>query len=101
MAKRLTRSLAWPELASKLAEVLPLSRLHPAVLAWTERSSSRPTWAVSFSGGADSLTLLLLIWAHWPRRRRHLQALHFDHRLRGAESRADAKFCRQVCRKLG
>ena len=29
-----------------------------------------------------------------------LRALHFDHRLRGAESRADAQFCRRVCAAL-
>jgi tRNA(Ile)-lysidine synthase len=28
-------------------------------------------------------------------------ALHFDHRLRGAAARADARFCRGVCRGLG
>jgi tRNA(Ile)-lysidine synthase len=57
--------------------------------------------AVAFSGGSDSLGLLLLLWAHWPRRRRRLRALHFDHRLRGAASRADAVFCGRVCRALG
>lgn len=56
---------------------------------------------MAFSGGADSLALLLLVWAHWPERRRALRALHFDHRLRGGESRADAAFCRRVCRGLG
>jgi tRNA(Ile)-lysidine synthase len=56
---------------------------------------------VAFSGGADSLGLLLLLWAHWPRRRPHLTALHFDHRLRGAASRADARFCARVCAGLG
>lgn len=30
-----------------------------------------------------------------------LRALHFDHRLRGADSRRDAAFCRSVCAKLG
>src|SRR6185312_6911905 len=57
--------------------------------------------AVAFSGGADSLALLLLLWAHWPGRRRRLRALHFDHRLRGKSSRADAAFCARVCRALG
>jgi tRNA(Ile)-lysidine synthase len=56
---------------------------------------------VAFSGGADSVALLLLVWAHWPARRRRLCALHFDHRLRGGASRADAVFCRRLCRSLG
>jgi len=41
------------------------------------------------------------LWAHWPQRRRSLVALHFDHRLRGAASRGDAKFCAAVCAGLG
>jgi tRNA(Ile)-lysidine synthase len=58
-------------------------------------------WAVAFSGGADSLALLLLVWAHWPERREGLVALHFNHRLRGRDSAADATFCRRVCASLG
>lgn len=59
-------------------------------------------WAVAFSGGADSLALLLLLWAEGPGRGgRDFIALHFDHRLRGRESTADARFCEQVCRALG
>jgi len=53
------------------------------------------------SGGADSLALLLLLWAHWPERRARLVALHFNHRLRGAAADADERFCRRVCRSLG
>jgi len=49
------------------------------------------------SGGADSLALLLLLWAHWPERRSRLQVLHFNHRLRGRASRTDEVFCRKVC----
>jgi tRNA(Ile)-lysidine synthase len=55
---------------------------------------------VAFSGGADSLALLYLLWAHWPDRRENLVVLHFNHRLRGRESNADEKFCRRVCRSL-
>jgi tRNA(Ile)-lysidine synthase len=56
---------------------------------------------VAFSGGADSLALLLLLRAHWPERRARLVALHFDHRLRGRASTADARFCERVCAELG
>jgi tRNA(Ile)-lysidine synthase len=56
---------------------------------------------VAFSGGADSLALLLLLWAHWPGRRRRLLALHFNHKLRGRAAEADEKFCRSVCAALG
>lgn len=89
------------EAAAKLAAIIPRERLDAAVRAWADAASRRGKWAVAFSGGADSLALLLLIWAHWPERRRALTALHFNHRLRGAESRADARFCVRLCKELG
>ncbi|MDI1335040.1 MAG: tRNA lysidine(34) synthetase TilS [Lacunisphaera sp.] len=66
---------------------------------WAETSRQRGPWCVAFSGGADSLALLLLIKAHWPGRA--IVALHFNHRLRGRESDADERFCRKVCAGLG
>ncbi len=87
--------------ALALAARIPRDRLHPAVLRWAEASSTRVQWYIAFSGGADSLALLLLLWAHWPERRGRMRALHFDHRLRGAASRADALFCRKVSKTLG
>ena len=83
---------AFPICATRLAAAIPRARLHPAVLAWAEKSSARATWSVAFSGGADSLALLLLLWAHWPERRARLRALHFNHRLRGRAADADEKF---------
>ncbi len=55
----------------------------------------------SFSGGADSLALLVRLSelgkdAPWK-----LCAVHFEHGIRGAESLADAEFCQGVCDKLG
>lgn len=93
--------ISWPDAAIRLGAVLPRERLEPAVVAWAGAANRRQTWGVAFSGGADSLALLLLVWAHWPERRDRLVALHFDHRLRGAESRADAAYCRRVCTGLG
>ncbi len=55
---------------------------------------------VALSGGPDSTALLLLARA-WARRRgRPLAAAHLDHRLRGADARADAGFCRDLCARL-
>lgn len=83
--------------------MVPKAGLHPAVLIWAEgrTPAAKGCWAVGFSGGADSLALLLLLWAHWPERRGRLVALHFNHRLRGAVADADERFCRRVCRSLG
>jgi tRNA(Ile)-lysidine synthase len=91
---------ALPECAARLAALIPRDRFDPAVLAWAAARPPRETWSVAFSGGPDSLALLLLLWSHWPERRRRLAGLHFDHRLRGRESRADAAFCARVCAAL-
>lgn len=99
------RRIDWPAVALFLAKRFPLSRLHPAALAWARAAErgrrAREPWAVAFSGGADSLALVLLLWAHWPERRGQLGLLHFDHRLRGAASTRDARFCQRVARALG
>ena len=53
----------------------------------------------SFSGGADSLALLLFL-QQWSRRISFsLEAVHFEHGFRGADSEADACFCRDICRR--
>lgn len=55
---------------------------------------------VGFSGGADSTALLLLLleWGWLPRQ---LEAVHFDHGLRGKFSTADGEWCRDFCAALG
>ena len=53
----------------------------------------------SFSGGADSLALLLFL-KEWSRRISFsLEAVHFEHGFRGADSLADARFCRAICER--
>lgn len=89
------------EAAAKLATLIPRARLDAEVLAWTARAPPRGIWGVGLSGGADSVALLLLLWAHWPERRGRLRVLHFDHRMRGVEARADAGFCRRLAVALG
>jgi tRNA(Ile)-lysidine synthase len=91
----------WTAAAARAAQIIPRAALHPGVVAWADGRERTEGWAVALSGGADSVGLLLLLWAHWPERRSRLTALHFDHRLRGAESAADAAFCRRLCVALG
>jgi tRNA(Ile)-lysidine synthase len=95
------QSTTWQSKAQKLGGILPRARLHPAVVAWSGRRGPARPWFVALSGGADSLCLLLLLWAHWPERRGRLCALHFNHRLRGRAAAADEAFCRRVCAALG
>ncbi len=92
------RSPDWPAAALALAARIPRERLQASACAAGERL--RGPWAVALSGGADSLALLLLLWAHWPERRARLIALHFNHRLRGRASQTDERFCRRVCAAL-
>ncbi|MEO7599865.1 MAG: tRNA lysidine(34) synthetase TilS, partial [Opitutus sp.] len=95
------KQIDWRAVAAALAERLPLTRLHPKVTSWVADSRGGGSWAVAFSGGADSLAVLLLVWAHWPERRKRIIALHFNHCLRGAASTRDQQFCERVARSLG
>lgn len=87
--------------AGRVGEIIPVARLHPAVRTWAKARRPAKKWCVAFSGGADSLALVYLLWAHWPARRDEMIVLHFNHRLRGRASDADERFCRRVCRDLG
>ena len=53
----------------------------------------------SFSGGSDSLALLLLL-DHWKTIGFTLSAVHFEHGFRGEESLLDAEFCRKKCGEM-
>ncbi len=99
----------WPAIAAAVAARIPHEALHPGAMTTAlAESKSRKAgtaatrWAVAFSGGADSLALLLVLWAEAPGRwGRGFTVLHFNHRLRGRASTADEKFCAQVCTALG
>ncbi len=56
---------------------------------------------VAVSGGADSVGLLRLLERLRSRLGIALVVVHFDHRLRGAESDADAEFVVELARHLG
>jgi tRNA(Ile)-lysidine synthase len=95
------KKIDWRLAAERLGVAVPVGRLHPAVLAWAAESPLKQAWAVGYSGGADSLALLLLLYVHWPQKRKKLTALHFNHRLRGAAAGRDERFCAEVARSLG
>jgi tRNA(Ile)-lysidine synthase len=99
---RLSRvKAAWREKAAQVGSALGVARWHSAVRAWLKTNRVRGPWCVALSGGADSLALLLALWANFPARRERLVALHFNHRLRGRAAEADEEFCRKVCAALG
>src|SRR4051812_21534719 len=105
------RSIDWPAVAAAFVQRISHGALHPGAmltaLADYEREKRKnarhkPRWAVAFSGGADSLALLLIFWAEGPGRwGRNFVVLHFNHRLRGRAANADEKFCARVCAALG
>jgi tRNA(Ile)-lysidine synthase len=104
------RRIDWPAVAAALVRRISHADFHPGAmlrardeyLRETRRGGKASRWALAFSGGADSLALLLVFWAEGPGRwGRDFVVLHFNHRLRGKAADADEKFCRQVCAALG
>lgn len=55
---------------------------------------------IALSGGADSVALACMLAERRGSLGLTLDAAHVDHALRGADSRADAEFCRELCRRL-
>ena len=53
---------------------------------------------VGFSGGADSVSLLLAVKEFASELDLDLTAVHFDHGIRGEASRLDAQWCRDFCK---
>lgn len=57
--------------------------------------------AVGFSGGADSLFLLTVLYNLRKLLKIKLMAVHVNHSLRGSEAKRDALFCRKYADELG
>lgn len=53
------------------------------------------------SGGADSVCLLHFLWTNRERFGIAVAAAHYEHGIRGEESRRDAEFVSDFCRRLG
>ncbi len=81
-------------------------RMNPLVgavdraLAGSGRGVPERTLVVALSGGADSVALLDALVALQKRRGLRLVAAHLDHGLR-PESADDARFCEELCARLG
>ena len=56
---------------------------------------------VGFSGGADSVCLLSVLWDASEARKLRVGAVHLNHRLRGDAADRDERFCREFCEKRG
>ncbi|MDD2430260.1 MAG: tRNA lysidine(34) synthetase TilS [Firmicutes bacterium] len=54
----------------------------------------------AFSGGADSVALLHLLWRLEKEKAISLSAVHIEHGIRGRSSLDDAEFAKKICEKL-
>ncbi len=93
----------WQRVGMRLGELVPMEALHPATVAAVRpgEAGHRGLWVLACSGGSDSVALVLAVWAAWPTKRGQLVLAHFDHRLRGRASTADARFCARLATGLG
>ncbi len=86
---------------SGLVASFPPEKWQPAAVAFLTKLPSDATIGVACSGGADSVALLLLVYACFPEMRERLLVLHFDHKLRGKDSADDAAFVADIAQQLG
>ncbi len=91
----------WALQARKLKERFPIESLHPKVVDSLAGELKSETVGIACSGGADSVCLILLLWAHFPDLRNRFRVLHFDHALRGKESMEDEVFVKGLAEGLG
>lgn len=56
---------------------------------------------VAFSGGADSVALLMLLFSVRSKLGIEVAAAHLNHGIRGAEADRDEAFCKELCEKNG
>lgn len=81
-----------------------LTDLPGKLLAFSDDNALLPrgcTLLCALSGGADSMALLTGLLAVAEDRDLTILAAHYDHGLRGEESRRDAQFVAQQCARLG
>ena len=87
-----------PKLPPEAAETVGFFRRD-----WPSKSWRDLHVAVALSGGGDSMALLRLMLLEKEENGGigSIQALHVNHKLRGADSLADAQWCQQQCESLG
>lgn len=94
-----SKTLTWPQLAQALGERFDADCIEPSVRAHLAMAGSTPL-LVACSGGADSIFLLCLLFAHRAELNLELSIAHYNHHWRGEPSNQDAEFVRSVARAL-
>ena len=89
------------ERAGQLLSFHPTTAWHPDARSELEHvQHETEKIGVACSGGADSISALLLIFAAYPKLRKRIWVLHFNHRLRQEASDLDESFVRSIASKL-
>jgi tRNA(Ile)-lysidine synthase len=58
-------------------------------------------YLLGLSGGADSVSLLMILLEDFRERRIKLEAVHINHGIRGNEADEDEHFCHELCQRHG
>lgn len=90
----------WQRRAHELGELLRVDSLEQTAIAEIASRAANERIAIACSGGADSVALVLVLWACFPARRGRWLILHFNHKLRGRASGLDARFVATLARNL-
>ena len=96
----LLETFNWPKAAKELSKKITLDQLDPGCIRFLFNNSNEP-WGIACSGGADSLSLLLLIYGHFFDKVKDITVFHYNHKLRGTESDEEEEFVRNCCNELG
>jgi len=89
------------ERAGQLLSFHPPTSWHPEARSELEQvQDETPKIGVACSGGADSASALLLIFAAYPKLRKRIWVLHYNHRLRQEASDLDESFTQSIASKL-
>ena len=90
----------WSDVAERICEEIPFESLHRSVLAFLQNHPRQRPWVIAVSGGADSVALLFLLWAHFPEARSHMHVAHFNHCLRPDQDDQESAYVRLLAESL-
>lgn len=83
------------------AQIQVKDRIPTGILKFLYNCPQHQKFAIGCSGGADSIFLTFLLFYKFPALQNRLVLCHFNHRLRGDDSRLDEKFVHEIALYLG
>lgn len=94
------KKLNWPKLSDELGERFDADCMEPSVRTLL-RTVGKKRVLLACSGGADSVCMLCLLFAHRAELDLDLRVAHYNHRWRGEDSARDAAYVRDLAEVLG